>query len=115
MVKAAIVVLADTETGLSHVVNGLQAAKEFDEEGDEVEIIFDGAGTQWIPELEAEDHDYHDLYDAVSEHVTACDYCTDSFEVGDEVGESDADRVGEYEGHPSVRDLVADGYEVITY
>lgn len=117
MVKAAIIVLAGTESssGLSRVVNGLQAAKEFRDEGDEVEVIFDGAGTQWIPELEDEDHDYHALYRAVSDDVTACDYCVDSFEVGDEVDGSEADRVAEFEGHPSVRDLVADGYEVITY
>jgi hypothetical protein len=32
----------------------------------------------------------------------------------DAVEASSADRLAEYEGHPSVRDLVADGYEVIT-
>jgi hypothetical protein len=36
-------------------------------EGDEVELIFDGAGTQWVPELEDEDNDNHELYRAVRE------------------------------------------------
>lgn len=47
--------------------------------------------------------------------VQVCDFCADAFHVGDEVDESDADRVAEFQGHPSIRDLVADGYEVITF
>jgi len=53
------------------------AAKEFAEtEGDELELIFDGAGTQWIPELEDEESDYHELYQAVRDDAAVCDYCS---------------------------------------
>jgi hypothetical protein len=47
MAKAAIVVLAGTEShaDLGRVTNALEAAKEFEEAGDDVEVIFDGAGT----------------------------------------------------------------------
>ena len=50
MPKAAIVVLADTETkeGLGRVANALTSAKEFKEEDHEVTVIFDGAGTRWV-------------------------------------------------------------------
>ncbi|ELY55144.1 hypothetical protein C492_15861 [Natronococcus jeotgali DSM 18795] len=43
MPNAAIVVLAGTESAsdLGRVVNGLQTATEFDDAGDDVEIIFD--------------------------------------------------------------------------
>jgi len=42
---------------------GWKPPGEFAEtDGDEVELIFDGAGTQWVPEPEDEDHDYHDVY-----------------------------------------------------
>jgi hypothetical protein len=43
--KAAIVVLADTETSgeLGRVVNALTTAKELKQEGDEVAVVFDGA------------------------------------------------------------------------
>ena len=52
MAKAAIVVLADTETkeDLGRVANALTSAKEFKEEDHEVTVIFDGAGTKWIGE-----------------------------------------------------------------
>lgn len=33
-----------------------------------------GGDTQWIPELEDEAHDYHDLYAAVREEVSVCEY-----------------------------------------
>ena len=58
MPKAAIIVLADTEThgDLGRVVNALEAVKELKEAGDEVKLIFDGAGTQWIPKLSEKAH-----------------------------------------------------------
>ncbi len=53
MDKAAIIVLADTETHgeLARLVNALSTADEFREHGDEVTIIFDGAGVRWAAEL----------------------------------------------------------------
>lgn len=118
MAKAAIVILAGTEshTDLGRLVNGLEAANEFAEtDGDEVELIFDGAGTQWIPELEEEDHDYHDLYQSVQDDATVCDYCAGAFGVDDAVDNADVVRIDENEGHPSIRSLVDDDYEIITY
>lgn len=118
MAKAAVVILAGTEAraDLGRVVNGLETAAEFAEtDGDEVRLIFDGGGTQWVPELEAEDHDYHALYAAVREYVEVCDYCVSAYGVDEAVDEVEVERVGEFDGHPSLRSLVADGYEVITF
>lgn len=117
MAKAAIVVLAGTETHseLGRVVNGMQAAKEFADANDEVKLIFDGAGTQWIPELEDEEHDYHALYASLSEYVYACEYCSNAFGVDEAVEESSAQSLSDYEGHPSIRDLVDDDFEIITF
>lgn len=118
MVSAAVLILAGTESHaeLGRLVNGLEAAREFHEtEGDELELVFDGAGTQWIPELEDPDHDYHDLYTALRGDVSVCDYCTAAFDVEDAVDEAPVDRVDENDGHPSVRSLVADGYTVMTF
>ena len=118
MAKAAIIILAGTEPGdaMGRVVNALQAAREFDEtDGDELELIFDGAGTQWIPELEDPDHRYHELYAAVSDEAGACDYCASAFGVEDEVDDAGVVQIDEHDGHPSIRSLVADGYEVITF
>lgn len=118
MAKAAIVILAGTEshTDVGRLVNGLEAAKEFEEtDGDEVEVIFDGAGTEWIEELEDEDHDYHDLYQAVRDDAAVCDYCAGAFGADDAVNDAGIVRLDDYEGHPSIRSLVDDDYEIVTF
>ena len=117
MANAAIVVLADTEShaDLGRVVNALQAAKEFADEGDDVRLIFDGAGTQWVPELSDPEHPSNALFESLTDIVAVCDYCADAFHVGDEIDESAVERVAEFNRHPSLRQLVADGYEVITF
>jgi len=48
MAKAAIVLLADNETpdGTGRMANALTTAREFAEAGDDVRIIFDGAGVK---------------------------------------------------------------------
>lgn len=45
--KVAIFILAgkDTYADMGYVANALMVAKEFKEAGDEVKLIFDGAGT----------------------------------------------------------------------
>lgn len=117
MAKAAIIVLAGTDShaDLGRVTNALTAAKEFADAGDDVEIIFDGAGTQWIPELEDEDNPNNALYRSLTDHISVCDYCAGAFEVDDAVDDAPVETDAEFEGHNSVRDLVVDGYEVITY
>ncbi|QLG47994.1 DsrE family protein [Natrinema halophilum] len=118
MAETAIVILAGTEShsDLGRLVNGLEAAREFDENpDDELEVIFDSAGTEWVPELEDEDHDYHELYRSLSEEVAVCDYCANAFGVDEAVADTGVETVDENGGHPSIRSLVDDGYEIITY
>ncbi len=52
MAKAALAMLADTDSreGLGRIANALVTAQEFDQAGDEVTIVFDGAGTRWMPD-----------------------------------------------------------------
>ncbi|MFC7096665.1 DsrE family protein [Halobaculum marinum] len=117
MAKAAFVILAGTEghEGLGRVVNALEGAREFVENDDEVEVIFDGAGTQWIAELPDEDHDYHDLFAAVEDEVSVCDYCATAFDVDEAVDDAGVARLADFDGHPSVHSLVDDDYQVLTF
>ena len=118
MANAAIVILAGNESHADYgrLANALEAAAEFAEtDGDDLELIFDGAGTQWIPELEDEDSDYHELYRTVRDDAAACDYCSGAFGVADAVADSGLTVLDEHDGHPSVRSLVDDGYEIITF
>jgi hypothetical protein len=81
-------VLADTETHgeLGRVVNALSSADEFKEHGDEVSIIFDGAGVRWAAELSNPDHRLHERFERLRDKVAgACHYCAGAFEVRDQL------------------------------
>jgi len=118
MARIAVVILAGTETDADRgrLLNGLETAAEFaDNPGDDVEVVFDGAATRWIPELEEEDSNFHALFDSLREHVTVCGFCASAFEVDNAVGSVQVARLTDYDEHPSMRDLYTDGYEMMTF
>ena len=117
MSKIAVMLLADTETaeGMGRMANALTLAKEGKEAGDDVRLVLDGAGTKWAPELAKDDHKYHRLFEDVRDKAGACVYCARAYRVKDEVEAAGVGLVDEYKGHPSVRQLITDGYEVVTF
>ena len=118
MAKIAVVVLADAEThaDMGRLANALETAKEAKESGDSVQVIFDGAGTRWIPALENGEHPLHALYNGIRDVIAgACSFCAAAFEVKEQVEKSGVPLLSDYEGHPSLRGLVVDGYSVITF
>lgn len=118
MNKVAIVILADTEThgDLGRVVNALESAKEFKEANDDAKVIFDGAGTQWVAQFAQPNHWLAGLSDSIADKVAGvCSYCANAFHVKAEVKASGVHLLDEFEGHPSLRKLVSEGYQVITF
>src|SRR4051812_1409650 len=70
--KTAIVILSDPRGGdeaLGRLFNGLAVAHESKSRGDDVTILFQGAGTRWAGTLRAADHPARGLYDAVKDKV----------------------------------------------
>ena len=70
--KTAIIILADPKAGeeaLGRVFNALALAHEGMQAGDQVEIVFNGAGTRWPEELIKVSHPANALYNAVRESV----------------------------------------------
>lgn len=118
MAKIGVIVLADAEThaDMGRIANALELAKEAKQNGDHVTLVFDGAGTRWIPQLTDDQHDLHKLYDGVKDTVQgACAFCAAAFHVRDQIKETDVPLIGEFDGHPSLRSLVADGYQLVTF
>jgi hypothetical protein len=118
MPKAALVIFAGTEgrEGIGRVANALVTAKEFKETGDDVTIVFDGAGTTWIPTLADSGHRYHGAFEEVRDRIAgACSYCAGRYGVSEQVEQAGIALLDEYDEHPSIRRLLADGYEVITF
>ncbi|CAN5616927.1 hypothetical protein BH23ACI1_BH23ACI1_32890 [soil metagenome] len=117
MNKVLVLVLADTETkgDLGRVVNAMQTVREFKEAGDEVRLVFDGAGTRWIGELGAAGHKYQALFESVKDKAGACSYCAGAFGVKAAVEQQAVSLLDEFDGHPSLRQAVSDGYQVISF
>jgi hypothetical protein len=118
MAKAAILVLSDMERheGLGRVVTALEATKELKESGDEVELIFEGAGTTSVAAIASPEHDLHRLYTKIQDRVTGvCRYCARAFGVFEEVEKAGLTFLAEYDQHPSVRRLLEEGNEIIIF
>ncbi len=118
MTKIAVVVLADTDThgDLGRAVNALLTVREAKDAGDEVRLIFDGAGTKWIGELADPEHRSHRHYEAVKEQITGvCKFCARAFGATEAVEAAGVPLLDEYQQHPSLRTLVHEGFHVITF
>jgi len=117
MTKIAIIVFSDTETAeaMGKMANAFSLANEALEHGDELKFIFEGAGTKWIGELEDENHKLHSVYKGLKEHFTgACAFCAQAYGVKNQVEKADIKLVSEYNNHPSLRTLFAEGYQVLS-
>lgn len=118
MAKIAIVVFSDTNTmeAMGKVSNAFMLALEAVENGDDLKIIFEGAGTKWIGELENEDHKMHELYSGLKDKITGvCDYCAQAFGVKSKVEKAGLSLLSEFKKHPSLRNLFAEGYNVVNF
>ena len=75
VVKVALMVMSDTETHTDRVrvANALTTAYKFKEAGDELDLIFTGAGTKWVVELSDPDHRLNRAFEQVKDEVAgAC-------------------------------------------
>ena len=70
--KIAIIILSDPQAGeeaLGRAFNALATAHQALQAGDEVEVVFNGAGTRWPEELTKVSHPANALYNSVRETV----------------------------------------------
>ena len=118
MTKIAVIILADTDTmeAMGRVSNAFMLIKEAAENNDDFKLIFEGAGAKWIKELEKEDHKLHNLYKEVKPLITGvCSFCAQAFGAKSSVQKVGIPLISEYNQHPSIRKLVVEGYQVITF
>ena len=123
--KAAIIVLSDPKSGseeaLGRMFNALAAAYDFKQRGDEVTVLFHGAGTRWIGEVGNPEHPAHALFEQVKDRVAGASCgCADVFGATEDVEKSGFDLIKDNpvpgtSGLPSLQKLVSDGYTVLTF
>jgi hypothetical protein len=123
--KAAIVVMSDPDSNsdeaLGRAFNALGVAYDFKQQGDDVTLVFLGAGTRWAARVAKADHPLHELYRSVEDKVAGVSAtCSDFFGAA-----SDAQQAGftmlkdnappGTAGLPSLRALAAGGYQVMIF
>ena len=123
--KAAVVVLSDPQNGseesLGRLFNALAAAYDFKQRGDDVTLLFQGAGTRWAGEVVREDHPAHELYRQVEDVVAGVSCgCADVFGATEDAERSGLDLIRDNPvpgttGLPSLRELVSNGYSILTF
>ena len=72
MSTTTLIVLSDPaggEDAFGRVFNALAAAHDFDERRQPVQIVFQCAGTRWVPLLQDPQHPVHTLYKSVEHRV----------------------------------------------
>lgn len=125
MNKAAIIILADpsqqTEESLGRLFNALAAAYDFKQHDDEVTILFQGAGTRWTGILANPEHPCHVLFNAVADRVAGVSCgCAEVFGATEDAKKSGFDLITDNPipgtpGLPSLRNLVEQGYTILTF
>lgn len=122
--KTAIVVLSDPKGGdeaLGRLFNALAAAYDFKMRKEQVELVFQGAGTRWAGLLDTADHPAHALFKAVEDTIAGVSHaCADVFGSRESARKSGFDLIGTNavpgtSGLPSLAKYVTEGYTVITF
>lgn len=125
MSKTAIVLFSDPKNGgeeaLGRLFNAMFLTLELKEKGQEVSLIFQGAGARWPAEVVNFAHPAHALYQAVADKVAGvCGGCADVF--GAAEGASAAGlpllRDKEIPGTTGILDLsryLDQGYRLVTF
>lgn len=123
--KTAIIIFSDPKSGgddaLGRVFNGLATAYDFKNRGDDVTVLFQGAGARWIGELAKEDHPVHGLFEAVRDVVAGVSSgCAAVFGGGEEAQAEgfdlvDGNAVPGTAGLPSLAQLISEGRTILTF
>lgn len=123
--KTAIIILSDpnsnSEEALGRLFNGLAAAYDFKENGEEVTVMFQGTGTRWTKYITQEDHPVYALYKTVEDKVAGISCgCADVFGAKEDAVKNGFDLITDNavpgtSGLPSLQKLTADGYQLLIF
>ena len=125
MSKTAIVLFSDPKAGseeaLGRLFNALFLTYDLQERGEEVALIFQGAGTRWAAEVSKADHPAGPLFRAVQAKVAGvCGGCADVFGTAEEAKATGLPMGRDLQipgvgGVISLGDYLAKGYALVTF
>lgn len=117
MNKVAIVVYSKLEgAGTSAVYRALMFADELLRAGDDVALVFDGAGSSALAEVLRPENALHRAWQKAAPALRgACAYCAKAYQVRDLLEAAGIPMLGDDRGHASLRGLLLEGRQIITF
>ena len=115
--KVALLIHSKLEgAGQSAIYRAMMGAQELRRAGDDVILVFDGAGSTAAAEMSQPAHRFHALFTDVLPLVRGiCHYCAKSYGVLDALQSSKLPMLDDDRGHASLRGLLLEGRQVITF
>ncbi len=115
--KVALLICSKLEgAGQSAIYRALMGAQELRKAGDDVVVVFDGAGSTAAAEMAQPAHRFHALFmDIVPVLRGVCRFCAKSYGVLDAVQAAELPLLDDDRGHASLRGLLLEGRQVITF
>lgn len=102
--------------GLSTYYRALMGAQELRDAGDDVVIVADGSGTAALAALLESTHRLSPLATDVRPLLRgACEYCARAYGVHAALHEAGVPMLGEHRGHASLRRLLDEGRQILTF
>jgi hypothetical protein len=94
----------------------LKEAQRLKVSGRDVRLIFDGAGTRWLPELVRPDHELYEKFATLRESApAACKYCASNFGVEKAVRNAGILLLDDYHSNSKLNDLISQKYQILTF
>lgn len=114
--RIAVVIYEDAAKDLARAYRGLMTATEFLEAGDDVTVVYDGSGVDTLAAAQSTDHQLHRIVEKLRPSTLgACEFCAKAHGVIEPITAANWTLLSDHKGHASIRRLVVEGYQVITF
>jgi hypothetical protein len=117
MNKIALVIYSKLDgAGKSAVYRAMMFSDELLRAGDDVAIVFDGAGSTALAEMIKPDNDLHRVWTKAAPALRGvCSYCAKAYGVKDALDAAGIPMLTDDKGHASLRALLAEGRQIVTF
>jgi hypothetical protein len=114
--RVALVVYSELEgSGRSAIFRSLMFAQELELYGDDVCVVFDGAGTTAAAAMLDDKHPFHSAFISVRHRFSGvCASCAESYGVRDVLEKAGLQMLIDDRGHASLRRLLIEGRQIVS-
>lgn len=105
-----------TQEAPSRAYRALGFVAELLKAGDDVALVFDGGGSATLAAILDPAHDLHRAWKKAAPALRGvCGYCAKAYGVHAELAEADVAMLTEDHGHASLRALLEEGRQIVTF